>query len=158
MGIIESMKDFYWDIRPKPEFGTVELRVCDMPLTVKKGVIIAAYLQALALYLLAERPVKVTHDLYHVYNFNRFQASRYGFEGNINDAETGQPVLIADDIMTTLKKIEHYANQLNNMGYISLLTNDVMNKENDTATIRKIYKQVESLPKLVQEKCQIWCS
>ncbi len=30
-GIVKSMKDFYWDIRPKPEFGTIELRVCDTP-------------------------------------------------------------------------------------------------------------------------------
>lgn len=28
-GIVKSMKDFYWDIRPKPEYGTIELRVCD---------------------------------------------------------------------------------------------------------------------------------
>src|SRR5574337_1309661 len=25
-GVVESMKDFYWDIRPKPEYGTVEVR------------------------------------------------------------------------------------------------------------------------------------
>ena len=28
-GLAESIKDLYWDIRPKPEFGTVEIRVCD---------------------------------------------------------------------------------------------------------------------------------
>ena len=27
-GVVQSMKDFYWDIRPKPEYGTIELRVC----------------------------------------------------------------------------------------------------------------------------------
>ena len=26
-GIVSSIKDLYWDIRPKPEFGTVEIRV-----------------------------------------------------------------------------------------------------------------------------------
>jgi carboxylate-amine ligase len=30
-GIVEAMKDFYWDIRPKPEYGTIEIRVCDTP-------------------------------------------------------------------------------------------------------------------------------
>ena len=30
----QSMKDFYWDIRPKPEFGTIEIRVFDTPLTI----------------------------------------------------------------------------------------------------------------------------
>ncbi|HET6828590.1 MAG TPA: YbdK family carboxylate-amine ligase, partial [Ramlibacter sp.] len=28
-GVIKSMKDFYWDIRPKPEYGTIEIRVFD---------------------------------------------------------------------------------------------------------------------------------
>src|SRR5205085_6445713 len=37
LGVIKNMKDFYWDIRPKPEFGTVELRICDTPLTVDKA-------------------------------------------------------------------------------------------------------------------------
>jgi hypothetical protein len=26
-GVVKSMKDFYWDIRPKPEYGTIEVRV-----------------------------------------------------------------------------------------------------------------------------------
>ncbi len=52
LGIVETMKDFYWDIRPKPEFGTVEVRVFDTPLTFNKAVILAAYLQSLAHYLL----------------------------------------------------------------------------------------------------------
>src|SRR3990167_6531282 len=51
-GIVKSMKDFYWDIRPKPEFGTIELRVCDTPLTVDKACQLASYMQALCLWLL----------------------------------------------------------------------------------------------------------
>jgi len=31
---IESFKDIYWDIRPRPDFGTIEFRVCDLPLTI----------------------------------------------------------------------------------------------------------------------------
>ena len=40
-GVIKSMKDFYWDIRPKPEYGTIELRVCDTPLTVERAAALA---------------------------------------------------------------------------------------------------------------------
>jgi carboxylate-amine ligase len=36
-GIVKSMKDFYWDLRPKPEYGTIELRVCDTPLSVDRA-------------------------------------------------------------------------------------------------------------------------
>ena len=46
-GVVNSMKDFYWDIRPKPEFGTIEVRVCDTPLTVDRAAAIAGYIQTL---------------------------------------------------------------------------------------------------------------
>lgn len=39
-GVAESMKDFYWDIRPKPEYGTVEIRVCDTPLTAGRAALL----------------------------------------------------------------------------------------------------------------------
>ena len=54
-GIVEGMKDFYWDIRPKPEYGTIEIRVCDTPLTVRRAALLAGYAQALAAWLLEER-------------------------------------------------------------------------------------------------------
>lgn len=41
-----SLKDLHWDVRPKPEFGTVEVRVCDTPLTVERAAVLAAYMQA----------------------------------------------------------------------------------------------------------------
>jgi carboxylate-amine ligase len=50
-GVIGSMKDFYWDIRPKPEFGTIEVRVLDTPLSVDRAAALAAYIQTLARYL-----------------------------------------------------------------------------------------------------------
>jgi carboxylate-amine ligase len=49
-GVVESMKDFYWDIRPKPEFGTIEVRVCDTPLTVEIAAAIACYILAMSRY------------------------------------------------------------------------------------------------------------
>jgi gamma-glutamyl:cysteine ligase YbdK (ATP-grasp superfamily) len=61
-GVVKSMKDFYWDIRPKPEFGTIEVRVCDTPLTVEKAAALACYLHAWPLPARAEalQPAKTT--------------------------------------------------------------------------------------------------
>src|SRR3990167_7590588 len=135
-GIATSMKDYYWDIRPKPEFGTAEIRVCDTPLTIQKAAMIAAYVQALSVYLLTERPLKLSEDLYYLYNYNRFQSSRYAFTGDLIDFETAEKTFINEDILRTIKKIEPYANRLNSMGYISLLLNSVINKETDTDYLR----------------------
>lgn len=158
LGIVESMKDFYWDIRPKPEYGTVELRVCDTPLTLKKAVAIAAYLQALSLYLLKEKPDKLERDLYYVYNYNRFQASRYGFDGYIINPYTSERCLIKNDVLDTIKKIEKYANQLNSMDYILQIAQDVCNKQNDSVLLKQLLKQFNSYPKVVAEQCKLWTS
>ncbi|HGK6671849.1 TPA: YbdK family carboxylate-amine ligase [Legionella feeleii] len=156
LGIIASMKDFYWDIRPKPEFGTVEIRVCDTPLTIRKAVLIIAYIQALSLYLLEERPIQVSHDLYYLYNHNRFQASRYGFEGDFINPYTMQHSSIIDDLIETVKKIENYTLQLGNSDYVALLVNDAEKNINDAALLRQVFKQEGSLPKVVAAQCLMW--
>lgn len=156
MGIIKTMKDFYWDIRPKPEFGTVEIRILDMPLSVKKSVMLGAYVQALALYLLKERPVTISKNLYYLYNNNRFEAARYGFEGEYIDAESQEKRTIQQDILQTIPKIERYANQLNNMSYLLNLIDDATNQRNDSILLRKKFKETESLIKVAEEQCKKW--
>ena len=89
LGIVASMKDFYWDIRPKPEYGTVEIRVCDTPLTVERAAQIAAFAQALARWLFEARPIEVTPDLYLTHSHNRFQACRARLCRNADRRRTG---------------------------------------------------------------------
>ena len=101
-GIIRSMKDFYWDIRPQPEFGTIELRVCGTPLTVERAAALAGYLQSLCRHLLERREAPPVEDDYLVYNYNRFQACRFGLDGAITHPKTYQTVLLRDDIVQTL--------------------------------------------------------
>ena len=88
-GIVESMKDFYWDIRPKPEYGTVEIRVCDTPLTVRRAALLAVYAQCLAAYYLLERPRAAARGIYLVSAHNRFEACRYGYAGEMVDPYGG---------------------------------------------------------------------
>jgi carboxylate-amine ligase len=81
INIVKSMKDFYWDIRPKPEFGTVEVRVCDMPLKLDKAIMLAAYIQTITSYLIKKQPFELRSDLYDTYHYSRFQASHFGYDG-----------------------------------------------------------------------------
>ncbi len=114
-GIIKSMKDFYWDIRPKPEYGTIELRVCDTPLTVERAAALAAYLQALCRYLLERREEPPVEDDYLVYNFNRFQACRFGLDGAITHPKTYETTSLRDDIVATLRMMEPYGEALGSL-------------------------------------------
>ncbi|MDR2789338.1 MAG: glutamate--cysteine ligase [Candidatus Accumulibacter sp.] len=100
-GIVTSIKDLYWDIRPKPEYGTVEIRVCDTPLDVAQAAALAAFAQALARRLLRERPAFDAVGALHVARYNKFQACRYGFDARISDPGKRAQ----EDLRATLKEL-----------------------------------------------------
>jgi glutamate---cysteine ligase / carboxylate-amine ligase len=104
-GVVKSMKDFYWDIRPKPEYGTVEVRVFDTPLCVERAAALAIYVQSIARLILASPTLDVTEDAYLAYTFNRFQACRFGLQGEIVDPMTRERRSLAQDIRGTLATI-----------------------------------------------------
>jgi carboxylate-amine ligase len=111
-GVVTSMKDFYWDIRPKPEFGTIELRVCDTPLTVDRAAALACYLQALCSYLLDKGEPPPAESDYLIYNYNRFQACRFGLDGTLVHPKTYEALPLREDILATLRRIEPHAEAL----------------------------------------------
>jgi carboxylate-amine ligase len=61
-GVVKSMKDFYWDIRPKPEYGTIEIRVFDTPLTIERAAALAGFVQSLASWFVLEQPFLPLED------------------------------------------------------------------------------------------------
>lgn len=154
--IIINMKDFYWDIRPKPEFGTVEVRVCDTPLTIYKAVVFAAYIQALGLFILENKPFKINKDLYYLYTHNRFQASRFGLEGNFINPFTYQQIPLIEDILQTIQQIMPISRQLNTTSFLDSLTTDVTQRLNDAIFLRQLFKEFGNFPDVVKAQCKIW--
>ena len=96
------MKDFYWDIRPKPEFGTIEMRVCDTPLHI--GASRGAGCRMPARWRdSCWRTSRWSHlaDVYRVYGYNRFLACRFDLEAEIIDPYERRKRLLAEDIAGT---------------------------------------------------------
>jgi carboxylate-amine ligase len=157
-GVIKSMKDFYWDIRPKPEYGTIEVRVMDTPLTVLRAAQIAAYIQCLARYLIVERPFQPLEDDYLVYTFNRFQACRFGYAGTYVDPRSHDHRSIAEDMLETFARIEQHAIELGADAACQALRADVAGGRNDATTLRSLGQTTQSLPEVVQNQCTQWCT
>ncbi|HEU4845772.1 MAG TPA: YbdK family carboxylate-amine ligase, partial [Burkholderiaceae bacterium] len=139
-GVIKSMKDFYWDIRPKPEYGTIELRVCDTPLTVERAAALAGYLQALCRHLLERREEPPVEDDYLVYNFNRFQACRFGLDGSITHPKTYETMSLREDILTTLRKMEPHGEALGSLGALRHLAAAAQDSS-DASYLRREYAE-----------------
>ncbi|WP_018608820.1 YbdK family carboxylate-amine ligase [Uliginosibacterium gangwonense] len=147
-GIVKSMKDFYWDIRPKPEYGTIELRVCDTPLCVKRAAALACYLQALSGYLLECHDAPPAEDDYLVYNYNRFQACRFGLDGMIVHPKSYEQTLLRDDIQNTLDLIEPIAEKLGSLSALEEIRQIVLGG-NDAGYLRNEYVDRGSVEEMV---------
>jgi glutamate---cysteine ligase / carboxylate-amine ligase len=154
-GVVKSMKDFYWDIRPKPEFGTVEIRICDTPLTVQRATGLAAFAQAVCRYLLEEHPFPIDESLYAVYTVNRFQAARFGFDGELIDPLTRQKISVRDDLLATLDQIAPYAAALGTTRLLEELRTTAI-RGNDAKWMRDTYARSGSLPDLVWQQAEMW--
>jgi carboxylate-amine ligase len=155
LGIVASMKDFYWDVRPKPEYGTVEIRVCDTPLTVDRAAHIAAFAQALARWIWEQRPVAVTADLYLTHSHNRFQACRHGFAGMLVDAATGRSRTIGEDLREALDQLAPHAQVLGSQdAFVALLAE--VEQGNHAAWLRGAFAEAGTLPDVVRQQSALW--
>jgi carboxylate-amine ligase len=152
-GIIQSMKDFYWDVRPKPEYGTIELRVCDTPLTVERAAALAGYLQALCRHLLERGEAPPVEDDYLVYNYNRFQACRFGLDGSITHPKTYETMSQREDIQATLRKMEPHAEKLESVEALRHLAQAVADGS-DAAYLRRQYLRQGSAEGMVNAAIQ----
>ena len=157
-GVVAGMKDFYWDIRPKPEYGTIELRVMDTPLTIDKAAALGGYLQALARYLSIERPFEPREDDYLVYTFNRFQASRFGLHGTLVDPATGEQRSLRDDIIATLARVEGHAADTRAEDACRALLRFAHRNESDADWLRAQYAREPTLAEIVRLQCEAWQS
>jgi carboxylate-amine ligase len=155
-GIVESMKDFYWDIRPKPEYGTIEVRICDTPLTVERAAQLAAYAQTLACNLLRERRTKPVAPLYRVYGYNRFQACRFGFQGTLVNPYSREQRRLRDDLLDTFDRLAADAQEMQTTEALQALAVDVEREVNDTRWLRERFQETRSLNDVVRMQSDRW--
>jgi glutamate---cysteine ligase / carboxylate-amine ligase len=152
--VVESMKDFYWDIRPKPEFGTIEVRVMDTPLTVERAAAIAVYLQCVARWLMRERPFEPQEDDYLAYTYNRFQACRFGLEGEVVDPVTAIHRPIRELILETIDAVEMHAIELHAERGLMLIKEALAQEPStDAAWLRAAQDKEQFLPEVVRQQC-----
>ncbi|MGB7478963.1 MAG: YbdK family carboxylate-amine ligase [Burkholderiaceae bacterium] len=158
LGIVASMKDFYWDIRPKPEYGTVEIRVCDTPLSIETAVALAAYAQTLAKHFFDERTLAPVQDVYLTYSYNRFQACRFGLAGVLINPLGGNQPSIKEDILATFDALAGVAADLGTTNAIGALRKHVLDGESNADWLRNAYRESGSLSDVVRRQSKLWMS
>ena len=151
-GVVETMKDFYWDVRPKPEFGTVEVRVPDTPVTVEQAVDFAAFVQALAAHGLANRDSCDLARLYEAYEVNRMASARSGFDAVLIDLTSRRRRGLHEELMALMEAIRPHAVGEDSRRRLGSLAARIERRENDASWMRERGRDLADFGKLMLEQ------
>jgi len=115
-GCIADYTHIWWDIRPHPKWGTIEVRICDAVTRLDDAVAIAAYCQALVKQLSERYDAGEEIPSYHriLTTENKWLAARYGLDAPVMDLATGSRIRspIAKLVRRTLRDLEPHAREL----------------------------------------------
>jgi glutamate---cysteine ligase / carboxylate-amine ligase len=89
-GAVPEPRSWWWELRPNPAFGTLEVRVPDAQTTIADATGVAACVHALIAWL-STRPGSARAVPTWRIEENRWSAARHGVEGRMADLETGEP-------------------------------------------------------------------
>ena len=112
---IESIREIWWDIRPHPGYGTVEVRVCDSIPNLLDIKDLTALIQALVVGLCNhyENGTQLPYLDSWVINENKWRATRYGIDANLIIDSSGNQLPIVQEIKNTINALEPEINKLN---------------------------------------------
>ena len=115
-GCIADYTHIWWDIRPHPKLGTVEIRICDGVTRVEDAVAISAFCQALVKFYseLYEEQGEVPSFHRILTTENKWLAVRYGLQAPLMDLATGRRnrAAVAQLVRRRLKDLEPHAREL----------------------------------------------
>jgi YbdK family carboxylate-amine ligase len=111
---ITSIREVWWDIRPHPGFGTVELRICDGLPTLSEVAAVAALSQCLVEWLnsLIDRGDTVPVPRNWLVRENKWRAARRGVEADIIMGENGELQPVAGEIRRLVDALAPVAERL----------------------------------------------
>ncbi len=121
-GYILQTRDLWWVIRPQPVLGTVEIRIFDMPTNITRLAVLTAISQAaLAWYQDQFEQGAAPGNIKTIYlEQNRWQAMRYGLDGDLVDPLTEEVISQRQQLLRLLDLIETNARQLSCRHYLDL--------------------------------------
>ena len=124
-GCISSIREVWWDIRPHPDFGTVEFRMCDATHTVRETIALAALAQTLVEWTNRRIDAGTLPPPPREWTIreNRWLASRYGIDAEliVEHPESGHPerLPVRSLVEDLLDELHPVANDLGNLDQLA---------------------------------------
>ncbi|WP_374947143.1 glutamate--cysteine ligase [Agreia sp.] len=113
-GIVDDHTEVRWDIRPSPQWGTIEMRACDGLSSPEEIGAVAALIQCLVEHMsdrLDAGETLPTLQPWYVRE-NKWRAARYGLDAEIIVDAQGAEKLVTDDLRELLATLAPIAERL----------------------------------------------
>lgn len=150
---IESMKDIWWDIRPSPGYGTLELRICDGPASMLELESIVAFIHMLSHWFNDNRHHFYKHNKiipeHWIMRENKWRAIRHGLNAEIVSHESLKTKKLSDNIRFWLNRLQPYSIKFGYQKYMDCIHN-ILDKGNSSSRQRNVMKYFNDLKKVVE--------
>jgi carboxylate-amine ligase len=151
-GVMEDYTYLWYDVRPHPNFGTVEVRACDSQTRVEHTLALAALIQAMVKELaehydsgqpLADYPWQMLDE-------NKWLAARHGLEGELVDLPSADRVATKDLARRLLDRLRGHAEDLGSAGDLDGIE-DLLARGNGASRQIVVYEANHDLREVMAE-------
>jgi carboxylate-amine ligase len=151
-GIINEIRDLWWEVRPSPYFGTLEIRVCDMPSGFQDILALTAFIQALAVFLYHGKPKQERIDP-QLLRYNKWQAARHGLQGSFMDPFgllSAEKLAISSAVLKLLEILEPVMQEMASAKWCSQIQH-IMDHGTSSDRQRKLVAEVETFKDMISK-------
>ncbi len=150
---IESIREVWWDIRPHPGFGTVEIRAYDAVPSINEIVNLAAFTQCLVVGISDHYDEGTQLPILDrwINSENKWRATRYGLDAEIIVDDIGNPRPLRSEIIGTIDRMLPVANKLNCVNELLNLRTYVEDNKIPYQRQLDLYKETDDFVPIVKK-------
>lgn len=122
-GFVRTIREIWWDVRPHHNFGTVEVRICDLPQDLRSVLALTSLVQCLV-YRISE---EVDHGTYRfdshpmLVQQNKWRACRYGLDAGLVDLDTRETHPARQVVRDLVARLRNNAETLGCLPYLETI-------------------------------------
>jgi carboxylate-amine ligase len=149
-GTIRSIREVWWDIRPHPGFGTLELRICDGIPTMDELCAVVALSQSLVVWL-AERynsGLELPEHRAWTIRDNKWRAARWGLDAEIIRDEDGNVMALRRSLNEVVEKLAPTAEKLGCLRELGGVQ-DILERGTSSTRQREVFAETHDLSAVI---------
>src|SRR3954449_4223281 len=158
-GVMEDYTYLWYDVRPHPNFGTVEIRACDSQTRIEHTLGLAALIQAmvkeLALHYDSGEPL--SEYPWEMLDENKWLASRHGLDGELVDLPSSDRVTTKALARRLLDRLREHAQDLGGADDFDAVE-DLLERGNGAARQIVVWEANHDLRELVADIVEATCA